>query len=188
MILYPQIPAAAQFTLSAFVALALRDTVAQYIDQQVKIKWPNDIFVKDRKIGGILIQNSISGHAIQHAIVGIGLNVNELTFPRHIPNPTSLAIECERHLNLEAVMETLMTMLNSWYIRMQQLPMPHLKLQYASHLYGVHQIRDFHLKANNEVISARINGIDDYGRILLQRAGHDKIESYSLDQIRQIIA
>ena len=91
MILYPGVDSSTQFRLNAAVALAVRATISSYTDRKVTVKWPNDIYVDDYKIGGILIQNTISGKTIQNSIVGIGLNINEIEFPDDIPNPTSLA-------------------------------------------------------------------------------------------------
>lgn len=83
-----------QFVISEAVALAVADTVARYLPadmiDRVAVKWPNDIYVDDKKIAGILIECGICAGAITHAIVGIGLNVNQLTFVSDAPNPIAL--------------------------------------------------------------------------------------------------
>ena len=198
VILYPRIPAGEQFTLSAFVALALRDTVAHFIDKHITVKWPNDIYVDDRKIGGILIQNSISGKSIQNAIIGIGLNVNESSFPEHIPNATSMAIEAGHTRNpdhdlagptfeLDIVMKKLIEFLNDWHERAKNLPLEMLKKQYVNHLYKYGEVCMFHNKEIDTTTSARIMGVDDSGRLLLEFADVGRIEAYSLNQIRHVI-
>ena len=99
-ILYPETNAQNQFAISMAVALAVRDTVADFINQErVKIKWPNDIYVGDKKIAGILIQTSIHGNVIIYCVAGIGLNVNETDFPAELPNPTSLKLETTETLD-----------------------------------------------------------------------------------------
>ncbi len=89
-----EIAPARQFVISEAVALAVADTVAAHlppdVGEQVAVKWPNDIYVGNLKIAGILIECGICGGALTHAIVGIGLNVNQLVFKSDAPNPVSL--------------------------------------------------------------------------------------------------
>ena len=81
---------AAQFSLLECVALALVDTFTHFqID--TSIKWTNDIYVGDRKLVGVLIENSLSGALVSRSVVGIGINVNQTTFDPSLPNPTSMA-------------------------------------------------------------------------------------------------
>lgn len=187
VILYPQIPATAQFTLSAFVALALRDTVDHFIDKHISIKWPNDIYVQDRKIGGILIQNSISGQNIQHAVIGIGLNVNEISFPSSLVNATSMTLEAGHHFELHHVMNKLLGFLNEWHEHAKDLPLKLLKKQYANHLYKSGEICLFHNIEKDQTASARIMGVDDSGRLLLQYSDVGHVEAFTLNQIRHVI-
>lgn len=81
---------ARQFVVSQVVSLAIVDMLSHFVAQPVSIKWPNDIYVDDRKICGILIENTITGTAIDRTIVGIGLNVNQMEFRSDAPNPVSL--------------------------------------------------------------------------------------------------
>ncbi len=199
VILYPQIPATAQFTLSAFVALALRDTVAHFIDKEVSVKWPNDIYVENRKIGGILIQNSISGKSIQNTIIGIGLNVNENNFPEHLPNATSMAIEVGHKATsgsdlagspfaIDIVMKKLIESMNDWHQRARNLPLGMLKKQYINHLYKYGEICAFHNSKNDITSSARIMGVDESGRLLLEFPEVGHVEAFTMNQIRHVIA
>ena len=80
-----------QFVLSEIAALSVVDMLAEH-DIQAKIKWPNDIYVGDRKICGMLIENSLRGEWLQHSIIGIGLNVNQRNFDVTLPNPTSIVL------------------------------------------------------------------------------------------------
>ncbi len=94
VILYPEwLEIEAQFYLSMAVALAVHNAVCEVYrgPLPVQIKWPNDLYLGDQKMGGILIQNSLSGARIQSSIIGIGLNVNQLHFDPDLPNPVSLA-------------------------------------------------------------------------------------------------
>ncbi|MBD5346639.1 MAG: biotin--[acetyl-CoA-carboxylase] ligase [Bacteroides sp.] len=83
-----------QFAVSEAVALAVADTVCRLVPErapEVCVKWPNDIYVADRKIAGILIECGIMGRGLTHAIAGIGLNVNQTVFVSDAPNPESVA-------------------------------------------------------------------------------------------------
>ena len=75
--------------ITQVTTLALRDYLLGH-GVQARIKWPNDIWVEDRKICGILIENILEGGLVRESIVGIGLNVNETGWPDGLPNPVSL--------------------------------------------------------------------------------------------------
>lgn len=86
-----QVPAIRQFEISEAVALAVADTVEALGVGNVAVKWPNDIYVGDRKIAGILIENTLSGNMISRSVAGIGVNVNQKEFHSDAPNPVSAA-------------------------------------------------------------------------------------------------
>lgn len=79
-----------QFVLSASIALAAYDFFSAYAGDETCIKWSNDLYWRDRKAGGILIENVLRGGSWQYAIVGIGININQVQFPPYLPNPVSL--------------------------------------------------------------------------------------------------
>lgn len=81
-----------QFAVSEATALAVADTIARITCRDdISVKWPNDIYAADRKICGILIECGISGTSMTHAILGIGINVNQTVFLSDAPNPVSVA-------------------------------------------------------------------------------------------------
>src|SRR5258708_3284634 len=85
------LPASQAFLLSACVALACHDLFSQYAGpEQPLIKWPNDLYWRDRKAGGILIENSFKGNQWTLAIAGMGININQVVFPATARNPVSL--------------------------------------------------------------------------------------------------
>lgn len=94
------LPPARQFEISEAVALGVAETVEQFIGRTVQVKWPNDIYVDDRKIAGILIEHSLSGNRIAHTVAGVGLNVNQTCFLSDAPNPVSMAIIAGREFRL----------------------------------------------------------------------------------------
>ncbi|MDE6018505.1 MAG: biotin--[acetyl-CoA-carboxylase] ligase [Muribaculaceae bacterium] len=84
-----ELPPMAQFSMSEAVALAVVDFLREY-GIQAKVKWPNDIYVGDRKICGILIRHSIMGTVVSFSVIGVGINVNQTEFASDAPNPVSM--------------------------------------------------------------------------------------------------
>ena len=92
LLIHPaEIKAAHQFRISMAISLAIVDTLTNYVDEGLSIKWPNDIYWHDRKLGGILIENSLAGDQIRDCIIGVGLNINQQCFRSDAPNPVSLS-------------------------------------------------------------------------------------------------
>lgn len=90
LLIYPkEIPANEQFIISRTISLAIKNTLDEFTDD-IRIKWPNDIYWKGRKIAGILIENSLQRKVIKNSIIGIGLNLNQQVFPPELSNPVSL--------------------------------------------------------------------------------------------------
>ena len=94
------LPVQKQFHLSIAVALACHDFFSKYTKENIKIKWPNDIFINDRKAGGILIENVIKGNLWQWAIIGIGLNINQENFEKDKLKATSLTQITGKHYDV----------------------------------------------------------------------------------------
>ena len=89
-VLYPTfLKARRQFLLSQIISLAIKEELERYVSN-ISIKWPNDIYWKDKKICGMLIENDLTGVHISRSITGIGINVNQETFCSDAPNPVSL--------------------------------------------------------------------------------------------------
>lgn len=86
----PHIEPSRQFFISEAVSLAVADMLSQYVPEGISIKWPNDIYYRDQKICGILIENTLVGSHIGHSIIGVGININQERFVSDAPNPVSL--------------------------------------------------------------------------------------------------
>ena len=92
-ILYPGfLSADKQFFLNMAVSLAVRELCEEVTGHEIRIKWPNDIYHRNKKLAGILIENTISGSQISSSVIGIGLNVNQTSFDPDLPNPTSVKL------------------------------------------------------------------------------------------------
>lgn len=112
LLIHPEdVPASQQFRITEWVSVALCKTLEHYLSPlTISIKWPNDIYVGDRKICGILIENTLKGSIIKDSIIGIGLNVNQRTFRSDAPNPVSMwqlmGRETDREELLQAFLQT----------------------------------------------------------------------------------
>jgi len=108
LVMTPQQPLEQQFVFSAMVAVAVAEVLeALYEGWEIKIKWPNDIIVNDKKAGGILIENILRGSNWVYAIVGLGLNILQESFPPELPNATSLKIASSRSFKPQTMRDML---------------------------------------------------------------------------------
>jgi BirA family biotin operon repressor/biotin-[acetyl-CoA-carboxylase] ligase len=156
-----------QFQLSKAIALGVADFVKNIVkDQSVKIKWPNDIYVGDKKIAGILIENSVSGNKISSAVIGIGLNVNQTTFSAEIPNPVSLKMVIGKELDLKKCFQELCVSLEARYMQLKAGKENVINEQYHKTLYGLDEQREFIIDKKNT--TAEIVGVDELGRLKLR--------------------
>lgn len=92
------------FAVSMLTAMSIADVIEAHIGKPVSIKWPNDIYVGDRKICGILIENTFTGMNVDRSIVGIGINVNQRQFVSDAPNPVSMVSLTGREYDLETLL------------------------------------------------------------------------------------
>ena len=124
LILKPNfLPAADQFRITQAVSLAVVDTLVPLLPRwqgQIRIKWPNDIYVASSKICGILVSNRLQHDTLQASIVGIGLNVNQTRFPDWVPNPVSIAQLLHEEIPLKPLLTQLCDRLACRYRRLQQ--------------------------------------------------------------------
>ena len=95
------------FLLSMLTARAIACTLSRILGVDVQLKWPNDIYVGDRKLAGILIENTFSGSLYDRAVLGVGLNVNQTVFISDAPNPVSMAQIAGREFLLDTVLEAI---------------------------------------------------------------------------------
>ncbi len=171
-----------QFFLNMALSLGVRDLVSIYTDESVKVKWSNDIYVGDRKIGGILIQNHLSNAQITSSVFGLGLNINQVEFPSDLPNPTSLAHLSGKLLDLEKVKLDLFRSVEKRYLQLKAGDLKKLKADYQSNLYRFMEDHLYQRMDNEEIISGRIIGIDPSGKLILNHLNGE--EAFSIQEIK----
>ena len=147
VILYPvMVRPAEQFIISVMVSLAVHDLVSQYTSL-ARIKWPNDIYVGDDKIAGILIENSITGETLGSSIAGIGLNINQSVFLSGAPNPVSLCQVTGCEHDLSTITRDLLAALDRRYDMIIRGKRIELEEEYFRALY---RAREWHRYSDNE--------------------------------------
>ncbi len=170
-------PAARQFELSMLVALAVADVLNSLFarlgraDLEARIKWPNDIYVGDRKIVGILIENKLEGAGIGRAIVGIGLNVNQTEFRSDAPNPTSIALLTGRELALEPLLGELASVIVDYIDQYLAAPQPEaLRQTYIQCMYPGYGLEATYAEPGGEPFRAIVMDVASDGRLTLSNA------------------
>lgn len=164
-----------QFKISQAVSVAIVETLSQFVDnQQLYVKWPNDIYFGDKKLAGMLIQNTIEGRMMGVSIIGIGLNVNQIEFSSDIPNPISLKQILGEDFDLENLLNLLIKNIKSSVegLRIKENQIA-INEKYISKAYRYRQWADYVYK--NKVKSMIINGFDFYGRLILEDQSGDEI-------------
>ena len=187
VLLHPtEIPADCQFRISEAVSVAICETLEHYFrplspsdsspdsgEQVVTIKWPNDIYVGDKKICGILIENQLRGRLISDSIVGIGLNVNQTVFRSDAPNPVSLAQLTGHEEDREALLQAFLQRLSVT----MEMESEALMEAYRSRLYrreGFHRFSD----SLGEFEAKVMNVLDDGRLVLLDTEGKARMYAF----------
>jgi BirA family biotin operon repressor/biotin-[acetyl-CoA-carboxylase] ligase len=170
-----------QFVLNMAVALACYDLLKSILKDELWIKWPNDIYWNDKKAGGILIENVVHGNTWQHAIVGTGLNINQVNFPEELANPVSLRQVTGKSHDVLALAGELYELIIKRY---NSIPghKEALYEEYNSVLYKLHE--NVRLKRNNIVFQARINGVSAQGLLMAQTAFEEEFAVGEVEWLR----
>ncbi len=166
VILYPRfLDVEAQFLLSKMTSLAILDFLSDKIDR-VTIKWPNDIYVLNDKIAGILIENSIIGSRFNHSVIGIGLNINQTRFISDAPNPTSLRLLTGIEFDLEESLLAFSKKMEKRYTQLNNKKVKEINQEYLSNLFRYNTYCSY--KHGKDVFTAKITGIDSFGALILE--------------------
>lgn len=190
LLCHPEFVAPAeQFIISQCIALAVQQVLQRHIAEagwsdEVSIKWPNDIYVGDKKICGILIECDLMGKHISNCIIGAGINVNQSVFVSDAPNPVSLKQIIGADMDTSVVMHEVVDMFCEYYERVRGGRKKEVSGEYMSHLYrrtGLHKYRD----VRGEFM-AEIAGIEPSGHLLL-RFDNGNTVRYGFKEVEFII-
>jgi BirA family biotin operon repressor/biotin-[acetyl-CoA-carboxylase] ligase len=178
------LPPQHQFLISECVALAMCDAMAEF-GIEARIKWTNDIYARDSKLVGVLIEHSLAGDTLARTIVGIGLNVNQTEFPSDLPNPTSMALQRSAKFDREEVLCCFMRKLQEWYDVLLSGNKQLVESTYVSRMYHLLEEHPYMLPSG-EVVRARIRGVRPSGELILE---HDNgtVSEYAFKEIEFVL-
>ena len=183
---YPTfVPIRQQFVLSQLISLGIKETLDEYCSD-ISIKWPNDIYWKEKKICGILIENDLQGNSIGRCISGIGLNINQEVFLSDAPNPISLKQITGKHYQRETILEKVMQRIEQSYQKLKEdsAYASELATRYAASLFrreGLHCYQD---KAG--LFNARLVRVEADGRfVLMDEANQER--SYLFKEVQYVL-
>lgn len=154
-----------QFLISQIVSLAIKEELETYT-KDISIKWPNDIYWKDKKICGILIENELMGKNINQSIAGIGININQEMFYSTAPNPVSLWQITGKRYDCFEILKNIMLRIRTYYDLLQKNETSSIATSYEKSLFrkeGMHRYKD----AKGEFL-ARIVGVEPEGKLILE--------------------
>lgn len=155
-----------QFLLNMAISLGVYDFVLAVVkNKNVKLKWPNDIYIGKKKVGGILISHSVSGMDIMYTIAGIGLNINQVEFKSDAPNPASLIHFFGENLDLNVCLKKLLSCIDLRYLQLENGGDITIANDYLNVMLGYDQWRNYIYKTNN--LKAKITGISKFGMLQL---------------------
>lgn len=182
ILLYPKIKANEQFIISQIVSLAVAECLLNYTDD-ITIKWPNDIYWKEKKICGILVENILNGDRIGQTITGIGININQMKFVSDAPNPISLKqIIGERH-NLFEILDKIRVNILNYNLQLKSGDTNLVRQRYKNLLFrrnGYHLYND-----GTADFTAKIKGIEPSGILVLETEGKER--KFAFKEVKYIL-
>ncbi len=178
------VPPAGQFILSQAIAVAVRRALEDYV-APVQVKWPNDIYYGDCKLGGILIENDLMGRHIENCVIGIGLNINQETFVSDAPNPVSLRQITGRDIERRFVLERVIGHFKRLLDRLDEAGAKALREDYHRSLY---RKDEWHMYSDeNGDFRGRLEEVSPDGHLLL-RDEQDRLRTYAFKEVKFILS
>ena len=173
-----------QFLLNKVISLGVLDSLADYVEGAT-IKWPNDILIGSKKIGGILIRINVEGESLETAIVGIGLNVNQTKFDPSLTQATSLVQVLHQELKLKEALILLCNAIDMRYSQLKNNNNEQLKSDFHQKLLGYKLERKF--VVDGQQIIGIIEGVDEFGRLLVIHPG-EPVKAYAHKEIEYLLS
>jgi BirA family biotin operon repressor/biotin-[acetyl-CoA-carboxylase] ligase len=172
-----------QFIISMAVSLGICDFLSEVVPD-CKIKWPNDIYIRNDKIAGVLIENAINGNRIESSVIGIGLNINQTTFIGDAPNPVSLKMITGKDYDTEICLKLLAGCLDQRYKQLLSGKNDEISDRYISLLYRLNEWHRF--STGSRIFSGKIVSVTHNGHLLVEDENSTILE-FSLKEISFVL-
>jgi BirA family biotin operon repressor/biotin-[acetyl-CoA-carboxylase] ligase len=170
------------FDLNVVVSLAVIQVLEVYNIPELSIKWPNDIMSANKKIGGILIENSIKGDGTITSVVGLGLNINQNEF-ENLPRASSLAVICNSNFDKEEILSLIIAKLEEM-ISLYKEKETSIWEDYSEKLFKK-GIPTAFSDENNQNFMGIITGVSSIGKLQIQLE-NDSICEYNLKEVQML--
>ena len=181
IIVKPGLNLTQHFQLLAATALAVRNELEKVLGDDTKIKWPNDLYWRDRKTGGILIENVVRGRQWQWAVIGIGINVNQTTF-KGLKNPVSIKQVTGEDTDVLQLAKNIQKAVLKGYDYLQQHGFNHIFETYNQQLYKLQQ--PVRLKKASRILSTQVKGVNASGQLI---TGNDMEECFDFGEVEWLL-
>ncbi|SFH09715.1 biotin--[acetyl-CoA-carboxylase] ligase [Pedobacter insulae] len=159
-----------QFFLNLSVSIAINNVLTRILGKNTSIKWPNDLYFGDQKLGGVLIENTLVGNTIKNSIVGIGINVNQQHFEEELTvTATSVFQILQKDVNLLNLLADICSEVESLYLQLRTGKHTNLKENYVDKLYHLNKPALY--QKDGEVFEGIIKGVSDAGLLQVEQHG-----------------
>ena len=172
-----------QFDLTRAISLGVYDALCPLLGDELKIKWPNDIYYHNKKMGGMLIENMVQGDKIKNSIVGIGLNVNQDNFYDNAPNATSVKQILHTDYDLKVLLADICSHIEARYLALKAGKAQQIRECYLQCLYRINEPALY--KAKNDIFEGRIVSVSDTGLLIIEKPG-DETAAFNLKEVEFI--
>jgi len=154
------------FHLNIVVSVSILKAINRIAGFIPKVKWPNDIYHNNDKLGGILIKNKVFKNQIKYTVIGIGLNVNQINFDTSIPNPMSIKKIIGEDIAINLLIEEILNEIICSFETMQSKGIALLHSYYLKHLFAKNELKSFKIKG--EKVKMSISNVEPNGKIQLK--------------------
>ncbi|MBR4402845.1 MAG: biotin--[Flavobacteriales bacterium] len=182
-LLRPMIEACQHFYLNMCISLGIKKALDRYIDG-VKIKWPNDIYVNNCKLCGILIESTIMGGKISRSIIGVGINVEQKEWEDWVPNPTSMALCGARAVDKDTLLKEVLESIQHYISLLHDGEQSKISATYHDVMYRK-DIAALYSDIEG-TFEGVICGVDDDGRLMIKRVESGVISRYMFKEVKYL--
>ncbi|MBR5728086.1 MAG: biotin--[Muribaculaceae bacterium] len=177
-----------QFCISEAAALAVAQVISELSGERITVKWPNDIYHGDRKICGMLIENSLDGRIVAHSVIGIGININQRVFDPYAPNPTSLALITGIEHDVDQVMHLVCERLELHLATLADRGTQALHADYLSALYRRDGQPHTFATPDGTTFAATIVDVAPDGMLALRHADDGGVRHYAFKEVEALLS
>lgn len=172
-----------QFWLNMAISLGITDTLHTLLGDALRLKWPNDIYAGDQKLGGMLIENTLHGTAIAWSVLGVGLNVNQTEFAHSAATSMQQQAPLPNGYDLPGLLRSCCESIEQRYLQLRSGQRDRLKADYLGQLYRYREVHPF--ESDGRTFRGTIVGVDSSGRLSI--AETEQVRHYEFKEVRFLV-